>query len=42
MLLVDLLPQSAAAEGVSRALVIGAQHVERIAIGVKLGLEAGR
>jgi hypothetical protein len=41
-LLVDLLPLLAAAEGVSCALVIGAQYVERIAAGAKLGLEVAR
>jgi hypothetical protein len=41
-LLVDLLPQSAAQEGVSRTLVIGAWYVERIATGVRLSLEVAR
>jgi hypothetical protein len=41
-LLVDLLPQSAIAEGVSRTLVIGARYVKRIAADAKLGLESAR
>jgi hypothetical protein len=40
--LVDLLPQRAAAEGMSRALVIGAWYVERIALGARLSLEVAR
>jgi hypothetical protein len=38
-LLVDLLPHSVAAEGVPRALVIGARYVEMIAAGTRLGLK---
>jgi hypothetical protein len=41
-LLVDLLPQPVAAEGVLRVLVIGARYVEWIAAGKKLGLEVAR
>jgi hypothetical protein len=41
-LLVDLLPQPAAAKGVSRTLVIGAWYVERITAGARLGLEVAR
>jgi hypothetical protein len=39
MLLVDLLLQPVAAEGVSHTLVIGARYVERNAVGTRLGLE---
>jgi hypothetical protein len=39
---VDLLPQSATAEGVSRALVIDARYVKRIAEDAELGLEVVR
>jgi hypothetical protein len=41
-LLVDLLLQPAAAEGVPRALVLGAWYVERNAAGARLGLEVAR
>jgi hypothetical protein len=37
--LVDLLPQPAAAEGMSCTLVVGAQYVERIMASEELGLE---
>jgi hypothetical protein len=39
MLLVNLLPQPAAAEGVSCTLVIGARYVQRITVYVELGLK---
>jgi hypothetical protein len=41
-LLVDLLPQPAAAEGMSCALVIGARYIEWIAACTELGLEVAR
>jgi hypothetical protein len=41
-LLVDLLPQPAAAEGVSCTLVIGARFVERIVTYAELELEVAR
>jgi 6-phosphogluconate dehydrogenase (decarboxylating) len=41
-LLIDLLPQSAATEGVSCALVVGARYVEWITAGARLDLEVAR
>jgi hypothetical protein len=41
-LLVDLLPQPAAAEGVSCALVVGARYAEWITVSAELGLEVAR
>jgi hypothetical protein len=41
-LLVDLLPQLAAGEGVSCALVVGARYVEWITVSAELGLDVAR
>jgi hypothetical protein len=41
-LLVNLLPQPAAAEGVSCALVVGARYAEWITVSAELGLEVAR
>jgi hypothetical protein len=41
-LLVGLLPQSAAMESVSRALLVGARYVEWVAVGVRLDLQVTR
>jgi hypothetical protein len=42
MLRVDLLLQPAAAEGVLRAIVIGARYIDWITAGAKLSLEVAR
>jgi hypothetical protein len=40
--LIDLLPQSAAVEGMSCALVIDARYVERITVSTELGFDVAR